>query len=502
MKHRLHILLAAALLLSACSEEKTVFRPDWNNIAENYSVPDWYRDAKFGIFIHWGVYSVPAYANEWYSRNMYIEGSNEYRHHKETYGDHTEFGYKDFIPMFRGENFNADEWVSLFRQAGARYMVPVAEHHDGFAMYDSDVNEWNAAAMGPKRDVIAELKASAGRHGLVFGLSSHRLENAWFFNGGMKFPSDVQDTTISLYGRRYEESAYTEEVAREWVSHVRELINKFEPRLIYFDWTVNNELIMPYFNEVLAYYYNKALDWEDGVVVNAKHGYPTNVLVWDMERGKSESMMKYPWQTDTFVGTKSWCYIDDEVYKTPGQLVDDLVDIVSKNGNMLLNVGPRPDGTIPDEQKEILLSIGKWLETNGEAIYGTRCWKKFGEGSGQVVSGSFSDNQAGVYTSADIRFTTKGDVLYATLLEWGVDDVLVTSLTDEAIGDSEILSVSMLGSGEEISWERTPEGLKLSLPKERPCDYAYSYKITFDRMAGENLPSEATAGMEVEIIKS
>lgn len=249
---------------------------------------------------------------------------------------------------------------------------------------------------------------------------------------------------------------------------------------------------MPYFNKFLAYYYNNAIDWNEGVVVSTKQGYPTNVQVWDMERGKSDKMMQFPWQTDTSIGTKSWGYLADEVYKTPGQIVDDLVDIVSKNGNLLLNIGPRPDGTIPDEQKDILLSIGKWLDVNGEAIYGTRSWKKYGEGDTQGTKGSFSDNEATAYTPQDLRFTTKGNDFYVIALEWGDKDIIVKSLTEDVIGDADIKEVKMLGSDEKINWEKTKDGLKLSFPAEKPCDFAYSFKISFDKPVGENLKSEAS----------
>ncbi len=500
------ILLAAGALLVACKENKVsydidsvaspngteVFQPDWENIAQNYEFPEWFKDAKFGIFIHWGVYSVPAYGNEWYPRNMYQEGSNEYEHHRKTYGDHTQFGYKDFIPMFKAENFNPDEWAELFKNSGAKYVVPAAEHHDGFAMYDSDLNEWNAVDMGPHKDIIGMLKGSIEKEGLTFGVSSHRAENAWFFNGGMKFPSDVQDSTITLYGRRYDDQKYTEDYAREWLTHTREIVDKYQPKLLWFDWTVNDSVLMPYFNKFLAYYYNNAIDWNEGVVVSTKQGYPTNVQVWDMERGKSDKMMQFPWQTDTSIGTKSWGYLADEVYKTPGQIVDDLVDIVSKNGNLLLNIGPRPDGTIPDEQKDILLSIGKWLDVNGEAIYGTRSWKKYGEGDTQGTKGSFSDNEATAYTPQDLRFTTKGNDFYVIALEWGDKDIIVKSLTEDVIGDADIKEVKMLGSDEKINWEKTKDGLKLSFPAEKPCDFAYSFKISFDKPVGENLKSEAS----------
>lgn len=423
---------------------------------------------------------------------MYIKDSWEYKHHKETYGDHETFGYKDFIPMFKAENFNADEWAQLFKASGAKYVVPVAEHHDGFAMYDSQINSWNAAKMGPKKDIVQLLKEAIERTGMVFGLSTHRAENAWFYNGGMNFPSDVQDSTITLYGRRYNEQAYTEDFAKEWLRHTYELIQKYQPQLIWFDWTVNNPTLMPYFNKFMAHYYNNAIDWGKGVVVNTKQGYPTDVQVWDMERGKSDKMMKYPWQTDTSVGTRSWCYIQDEVYKTPGQIIDDLIDIVSKNGNLLLNIGPRPDGTIPEEQQQLLLGIGDWLKTNGEAIYGSRTWKKFGEGSTETTKGSFTDNHATEYTPQDLRFTTKGNDFYAIALEWSDKDITITSLTENVIADAQIKQVTMLGSEESIQWEKTPEGLKVSFPLKKPCDHAYTFKISFDKSIGKDLVSEAS----------
>ncbi|MDR0749688.1 MAG: alpha-L-fucosidase [Tannerellaceae bacterium] len=505
MKAFFYSLLAIALL-SACKPSAKqsynidsvaspkgteVFLPDWDNIAAHYQFPQWFRDAKFGIFIHWGPYAVPAFDSEWYARMMYIEGHKDYEHHIKTWGPHDKFGYKDFIPLFKAEKFNAAEWAALFKKAGARYVVPVAEHHDGFAMYNSDLNEWNAAKMGPQKDIVALLKAAVEKEGLVFGLSTHKAENAWFFNGGMTFPSDVQDTTITLYGRRYPDSKYTEDFAREWLARLYELIGKYEPRLIWFDWTVNDPVLMPYFNKFLAYYYNNALDWGQGVAVNTKQGYPTSIQVWDVERGKSGQMMQFPWQTDTSVGKKSWSYIDGEENKPASQIVHDLIDIVSKNGNLLLNIGPRADGTITAEQKEILLSIGKWLEVNGEAIYETRCWKKFGEGSAQSHKGSFSDSEATAYTASDIRFTARGNDLYAITLNWSNSETLIKSLNKQAIADAKITGITLLGSAEKINWQQTDEGLKIFFPKNKPCEYAYAFKISFDRKVGEHLPSEA-----------
>ncbi|MDR2026270.1 MAG: alpha-L-fucosidase [Prevotellaceae bacterium] len=468
-----------------------VFQPDWDNIAKNYQFPEWFVDAKFGIFIHWGVYAVPAFGSEWYPRNMYQKNSSEFKHHVTTYGEHTRFGYKDFIPMFKAEKFDASQWAELFRKSGAKYVVPVAEHHDGFSMYDSDLNSWNSVRKGPKKDIVGLLKQAVEKEGLVFGLSTHRAENAWFYNGGMEFPSDVQDTTVTLYGRRLPNEKYTEDFAREWLAHTYELVNKYEPKLIWFDWTVNNPVLMPYFNKFLAYYYNNALDWGTNVVVNTKQGYPTNIQVWDIERGKSDKMMKFPWQTDTSIGKKSWSHVDGEENKTPEQIVHDLIDIVSKNGALLLNIGPKADGTITDEQTSVLLAIGEWLKVNGEAIYGTRCWKKFGEGETESTKGSFSDNTATAYSVQDIRFTTKGNDFYAIVLNWG-EEVVIKSLNSETVADAKILNVQMSGSDEKIEWTQTDEGLKLSFPKSKPCDFAYSFKITFDKKVGEHLESEAS----------
>ncbi len=479
-------------ILSVTSPKGTnVYQDNWENIGSNYQCPEWFKDAKFGIFIHWGVYAVPAFGNEWYPRNMYTKDSKVYKHHLETYGKHTEFGYKDFIPMFKAEKFNAKEWVSIFKAAGAKYVVPVAEHHDGFSMYDSDRNPWNSVKMGPKKDIIGLLKTEIEKEGLIFGLSSHRLENSWFYNEGMKFPSDVQDTTLTLYGARLpEQDKYNEAVGLDWLAHVRELIDKYQPQLIWFDWTVGNEVIQPFFNKFLAYYYNNSIDWGKGVVVNTKQGYPNNVQIGDVERGKLNKIRKYPWQTDTSVGKKSWAYIDGEENKTPQQIVHDLIDIVSKNGNLLLNIGPRADGTITEEQKSVLLSIGSWLKVNGEAIYGSRPWVRSGEGEAVSTAGSFTDNTATEYSAQDIRFTTKNNTLYAIALNWSDKDILIHSLDKKGMGNSKIQQISLLGSDEKIHWKQTEKGIQISFPKEKPCEFAYTFKIIFDKMAGSALENE------------
>ncbi|MDR0535632.1 MAG: alpha-L-fucosidase [Puniceicoccales bacterium] len=471
----------AAQFSVASPKGTAVFQADWKNFAEHYQIPDWFRDAKFGIFIHWGVYSVPAFGSEWYPRNMYVEGSSVYKHHLKTYGPQTKFGYKDFVPLFKAEKFDASEWAALFKASGAKYVVPVAEHHDGFSMYASDRNPWNAVAMGPKRDILGELKKSIEGAGLVFGLSSHRLENSFFFNGGLKFPSDVQDRSISLYGFRLpggtRDAPYDDAVEADFLAHTKELIDKYQPALIWFDWSVDR--IMPSFNKFLAYYYNNARDWGRGVVVNTKKGFPNNVQVSDVERGSRDVLQKYPWQTDTSIGRRSWSHVKGESNKSAGQIIHSLVDIVSKNGNLLLNIGPKADGTITEAQKNVLLEIGEWLKINGDAIYGTRPWYRYGEGAARGNVGTFSDGNATKYAVSDLRFTTKANTLYVLLLNHG-ENILVKSLAPEVLGKSKLLSATLLGTDSKLETAATAEGLSIRLPKAPAGKHAWAIRLEFD----------------------
>ena len=466
----------------------SVFQPNPESIARHYSVPDWFRDGKFGIFIHWGLPSIPAY-DGWYGRFMYQEGDVK-RYHERKYGPVTTFGYKDFIPLFKPDKFDASAWAKLFKASGATYVVPVAEHHDGFALYHSTFNPWNSVDMGPKRDFIKELREAILAEGLHFGLSSHRAENCWFFNTGMAIPSDVRDLSISMYGERIKEAdggwgpqyekheGSNEHSRRDWLTHTYELIDQYQPELIYFDWTVGKYPFQPTFYKFLAYYYNNALDWGKGVVVNTKYGYPENIQVFDIERGKSDKILPYPWQTDTSIGKVFWFYMEKEDdLKTANALIDDLVDIVSKNGNLLLNVGPRADGSIPEKQQAILKEIGHWLAINGEAIYGTRPWKIAGEGSTKQASGYMSEGKTTAYKADDFRFTTKGDVLYAIALDSSCDTVCIKSLAKGNPYNRTVKRVSMLGCDAPLKWEQTPEGLKVKFPDRTPTDYAHVLKV-------------------------
>ncbi len=466
------------------------FQPDWESLAA-YQAPGWYVDGKFGIFIHWGVYCVPAFGNEWYPRNMYRPGTPECEHHVATYGPQTQFGYKDFIPQFTAERFDADAWAALFRRAGARFVVPVAEHHDGFAMYDSALSEWTAARMGPKRDIVGELAHAVRAHDMVFGVSSHRAEHWFFFDGGRTFPSDVQDARFEgLYGPAQPAPAefhnphdsYGPDAAflEDWMARCCELVDRYQPQLIWFDWWIENQAFEPYLRQFAAYYYNRAAQWKQGVAINYKHeAFPPNTAVYDIERGQLTDT-RYPfWQTDTSVSKNSWGYIANHEYKTAPDLIGDLVDIVSKNGALLLNIGPRADGTIPEPEQQLLESIGDWLAINGEAIYATRPWKVYGEGPTDVVGGSFNDTRRQPFTSRDLRFTTRGDTLYAIALARPHGNLTVASLAGNLrLHTTPIGAVHLLGHDAALEWTRDEQGLHVTLPNELPGQFGAVLKIT------------------------
>ncbi len=460
---------------------KGPFQPSWESL-KHYKIPEWYLDAKFGIFIHWGLYSVPAFQNEWYPRNMYLKDQTAYEHHLETYGPHKQFGYKDFIPLFKAENWDPAEWAELFRKSGAKYVVLVAEHHDGFAMYDCSFSEWNTVKMGPKRDIVGELAAAVREQGLVFGVSYHRAEHWWFFEGGMQFDSDVRDPSYhSFYGpAKPHDTQPDERFLNDWLRRACELVDKYRPQLFWFDWWIEQPAFKPYLQKFATYYYNRATQWDLGVVINYKHNaFPEQVAVLDVERGKMDALQPTFWQTDTSICRKSWGYIQDHNYKSMDSIVDDLVDIVSKNGCLLLNIAPRPDGTIPEKQQQILLEIGRWLEVSGEAVYGTVPWKVYGEGPTRVVGGEFKDTDAQPFEGRDIRFTTKDDTLYAVALAWLGEEMLIQSLsTNLRLHPEEIGSVQLLGSEEPMKWSRDEAGLRVRMPELRPCNRAIALKIT------------------------
>ena len=498
------VALQKRLALVDAEVSHRTFRANWNSLGR-YQVPDWFRDAKFGIFIHWGVYSVPAFGNEWYSRNMYVQGTPAFEHQVETYGPQSKFGYKDFIPMFTASKFNADEWVDLFVRAGAKYVVPVAEHCDGFPMYASDFTAWNAARMGPKRDVVGEIAVATRKRSLHFGASSHRAEHWWWYDGGTTFDSDVNDPQYAgLYGPAQPRILPGGDATKEpdpnhlekwlppdqaflddWLARSTEIIDKYKPDIFYFDWWIGQPAFQPYLKRVAAYYYDRAAERNAGVVLTYKeNAFPENAAVLDIERGKLDALRLLPWQTDTSISVKSWGYVQNDTYRTAASLIAELVDVVSKNGNLLLNVGPKSDGTIPDEDKSVLLSMGQWLSVNGEAIYGSRPWLVFGEGPTSDSASAVKGNDNKTFTSQDIRFTTHNGFLYAIALGWPADGKLTirTLYAGTPYLTGPITAIQLLGAQENPVWKQTPQGLEIDLAHQESSDMPYVFKIAAGRL--------------------
>ncbi|MGB8451021.1 MAG: alpha-L-fucosidase [Anaerocolumna sp.] len=477
--------------------QKGQYKDNWESL-HAYPVPKWYRNAKFGIFIHWGVYSVPAFGNEWYPRNMYIPGTKEYEHHIKTYGLHKDFSYADFIPMFTAEHFDADEWMKLIKASGAKYVMPVAEHHDGFQMYDSALSDWNAAKMGPKRDILGELKVSAEKEDLVFCASSHRAENYWFYGGARHFDSGLQDMEFKEpFGYAHPDYANEEVVntlsqdiysvpaskehLENWLARTCELVDKYKPKIVWFDWWIQNISFKPYLKKFAAYYYNRAIEWGEEVAINYKfEAYAYQTAVFDIERGQLNNIRPRLWQTDTAVAKNSWGYTENNDFKNPVDIICDMIDIVSKNGCMLLNIGPRSDGTITGEDKEVLLSIGKWLSVNGESIYDTTFWQTYGEGPTEVKEGAFTDVDRAPFTSGDIRFTYKAPYLYTNVLSWPKNgEVTINSLGEEAFKGA-INKIRILGYDVPVTFTRRKEVLSVKVQDNIATEYPVCIKILID----------------------
>jgi alpha-L-fucosidase len=478
------------------------YKDDWDSL-KNIEIPEWYAKDKFGIFSHWGVYSVPAFGNEWYPRSMYTEGSKEFEHHAKTYGEHKKFGYKDFVPMFRAKKFDPDEWLDLFDKAGAKFFVPVAEHHDGFQMYRSNISSWNAFDKGPKRDIIGELKAAADKRGIRLGVSSHRIEHWWFMNGGKKFGSDMSQnlkegdlywpsmpehddfhnrTPLTFMASEYKK--LSRQFAEDWLIRCCELVDSYKPATFFFDWWIQVEPLKPYLKKFAAYYYNKTEEWgKTGVIHYKFDAMAFGTAVIDVERGQFGELKPFPWQTDTSIARNSWGYTENNIFKKTPEILKDFVDIVSKNGCLLLNIGPKADGTIADEEKKVLLEIGDWLKANGEAIYNTTPFKIFGEGPTEVFTreGDFTDAKEKIFTSEDIRFTQNGSNLYAAVLKYpDGGKVNIKSLGQKSnVFFGSVKDVDVLGFDEKPVFERTDGTLMIST-KTVKSENPVVFKIKID----------------------
>jgi alpha-L-fucosidase len=428
---------------------------------------------------------------------MYREGTDQHRHHVETYGPLSEFGYKDFIPDFTGAQFDAEEWAELFQKAGAQFAGPVGEHHDGFCMWDSAYTEWKATRMGPKRDVVGELEKAIRGAGMRFMVALHHAENWWFFPHWSEDADTSDPEYTGLYGPLHNlewatakpeaadrtqewrlQDKPSEAFLDQWLGKTKEVIDNYQPDMLWFDFGLRY-VQEHYKRDFLSHYYNRAEEWGQEVVVTYKwHDLVPGSGVIDLELGRFGELTYHDWITDTSVDDQgAWGYVETAGYKPVSAIVHNLVDNVSKNGYVLLNVGPMADGRIPEPAKEVLLGIGKWLELNGEAIFGTTPWMAYGEGPTKMgKTGYFSEREEVTYTAQDIRYTARDDVIYATSLGWPSERIVMESLA--GLYESEIASVRMLGVNRDLAWSLSRDGLAVEPPDEKPCEHAFVFKIT------------------------
>jgi len=474
--------LLLCIVLSSVSTGETQgnggkrYLADWDSLKKHNAAPDWFRDAKFGIYFHWGVYSVPAFGNEWYPRNMHIKKRREYKHHIDTYGDPSTFGYHDFVPMFKAEKFDADRWAELFKQAGARFAGPVAEHHDGFSMWASRVNPWNAKDMGPKRDLTGELAAAIRKRGMRFLTSFHHARNRKWYPRVQGWPTTSDDPKLQLlYG-----NVPAKQFNQFWLAKLLEVVDNYQPDIMWFDGKMA-QIPDKYRTEYLAHYFNNADKHHKEVMVTYKgRDLPREIAVEDFEKGRMNRITEYPWLTDDTISLGSWCYTHDLKIKSTRYVLGVLIDIVSKNGQLLLNISPKADGAIPMNQQKVLLGVGQWLKKNGEAIYGTRPFVVFGEGPTRLKKGGEYAREKLNYKPEDIRFTTKGNTVYAIQLGWPgpKHETLLKSFSQNQRRQSlKIKSVTMLDSDEKIAWSLRQDGLAVTSPLSPPHDMAVVYKI-------------------------
>ncbi|MCC8408995.1 alpha-L-fucosidase [Mucilaginibacter sp. UR6-1] len=514
-------------LLNLAGDAKGPFQPTWASL-EKYEVPDWFRDAKFGIWAHWGPQCQPEHG-DWYARGMYEEGSDQYKFHCEKYGHPSKFGFKDVINEWKAERWNPEETVELYKNAGAKYFMALANHHDNLDLYNSKHQRWNSTRVGPKKDILKGWAAAAKRQGLPFGVSVHSA-HAWRWyetaqrsdksgpyagvpydgkltkaDGKGKWWDGLDPQELyaqnhplskdsldggSIHGQwGWQNGAYPPSKAYcdNFYNRMIDLIDHYDPELMYFDdtalplWPVSDVGL-----KVTAYLYNKSLKkyGKNRAAVFGKilDEQQRKCMIWDIERGQSNKIESFPWQTDTCIG--QWHYdrrvYDGNGYKTPKTVVHTLVDVVSKNGNLLLNVPLRGDGSMDEKERAVVDGITAWMKVNSECIYGTRPWKVYGEGPAMASEAplsaqGFNEGKNKPYTAEDIRFTTKGDAVYATLLDWPANN---KSIIKTMGNTGKVNNVQLLGSSAKLTFQQSADGLSVDLPAEKPCNDAYVLKIT------------------------
>ena len=457
---------------------------------KQYQYPEWFRDAKFGIWSHWGPQAVPR-QGDWYARRMYQEKDPAYKYHLEHYGHPSEFGFKDIIPLWKAERWDPEKLMELYKKAGAKYFVSMGTHHDNFFLWNSKINRWNSVNMGPKKDVVGLWQQAAKKHGLKFGVSEHLGASYTWYQAAHGSDSQGAKAGVPYDGTNLDNQDLYHAATRpddkewltnnpafqlEWYRSIKELVDNYQPDLLYSDSK------MPFENvgrSLISYYYNQDITKNGGIleaVYTCKQ--PSGGLwVQDVERGVLDTVSTYPWQTDTSIG--DWYYRTGQKYKTSTEVIQMLVDIVSKNGNLLINVVQTPEGDLEPDMLKILEEIGEWTSANGEGIYGSRPWKIYGEKPQISLLKNWVDSMK---TSDSVQRISvshqKGAAIYAYCLGKPESDILIRSLAKYSkYTDKAVASVAMIGSSEKISWKQTADALIIKKPSKMPVWQVIGFKI-------------------------
>jgi alpha-L-fucosidase len=522
--------------LSSCATKAAAagpFEPNWESLAKNYQCPEWFRDAKFGIWAHWSAQCVPE-QGDWYARQMYLQGGGQYNFHVKTYGHPSKFGFMEIDNLWKAEQWEPEKLMDLYVRAGAKYFVSLANHHDNFDNYNSKYHAWNSVNVGPKKDIVGAWAKVARSRGLHFGVSNHSahawhwFQTAYGYDGdgplaGVRYDAYTL-TAADGKGKWWEgldpQELYTgrnivipdgitgvkavndwhtkndrpwsenppsmnPEFTRKWFLRCQDLVDKYRPDLLYFD-NIGNLPLGQAGLDIAAHYYNTSMRWHHGkieAVLNVKGLDEARRpgAVEDYERGSSDVIQPAAWQTDTCIG--DWHYnrrvFDQHRYKSVATVVHTLLNVVSKNGNLLLSIPVRGNGTIDEDEIAFLQGMEKWMTVNSEGIFGSRPWKVYGEGAARGGGGMFNENRVS-FSERDIRFTTKGGALYAYLLGWPGDKptVITTLATNSPYLDGQsIRDISLLGFAGKLDWTQDEKGLTVNMPPVQPSEHAVGLKI-------------------------